>query len=155
MKIFLAADHAGFEHKEILKRHLKQMGYKVSDEGAFSLEPADDYPDFMHMAVLRLAGEEPGQARAILLGGSGQGEAMVANRYKGVRAVVYYGGSKEILTLARTHNNANVLALGSRFLATEEIIEAVDLWLNTDFSGEDRHIRRIVKIDNPQEELEF
>jgi len=147
MNIYLAADHAGYERKEHLKIFLKGLGYSVADEGAFSLNPNDDYPDFIKIVAKQVA-SDPENARGIVFGGSGQGEAIVCNRERGVRAVVYYGGPLEIVTLSRIHNNSNVLSLGGRFLTNEETEAAVKLWLNTDFPAEERHVRRIGKIDN-------
>lgn len=144
--IYLASDHAGFELKEKLKAHLQELGYEVKDCGAFSYDENDDYPDFVVLAV-RAVSENPGNARAIIFGGSGQGEAMVANRFRGVRAVVYYGNNEKIITLSREHNDANVLSLGARFLTEEEAKRAVKLWLVTPFTGEERHVRRLKKID--------
>lgn len=145
MKIYLASDHAGFELKEALKKYLAGLGYEVEDKGAFSLNPEDDYPDFIRPVAEAVVADPDN--RGIVLGGSGQGEAMVANRYTGVRAAVYYGGQREILKLSRAHNNANVLSLAARFISEQEAKEAVKLWLETPFSGNERHIRRIEKID--------
>ncbi len=144
--IYLAADHAGFELKEIIKAHLMQQGHEVEDMGAYSLNPMDDYPDFVVPAA-KMVAKDPGRDRAIVFGGSGQGEDNAADKIQGVRSVVYYGGPLEIVELSRKHNNANVLALGARFLTTEQAIEAVDLWLATSFEG-GRHERRIKK-SNP------
>lgn len=146
MKIYIGTDHAGFELKEALKNYVAEMGHEVEDKGAFSLNLEDDYPDFIR-PVAEAVAADPENTRGIVLGGSGQGEAMVASRYKGVRAAVYYGGEREIIKLSREHNNANILSLGARFISAEEAKEAVKLWLDTPFSGEARHIRRIEKID--------
>ncbi|MDA1334541.1 MAG: RpiB/LacA/LacB family sugar-phosphate isomerase [bacterium] len=146
MKIYLASDHAGFEHKEAIKKFLEGQGYTVIDKGAASLDPKDDYPDFMKSAALAVV-NDPG-ARAIIFGGSGQGEALVANRIRGVRAAVYYGGDEKIITLSREHGDANVLSIGARFVDIEHTEKMVTLWLATPFSNEERHRRRINKIDN-------
>ncbi len=146
MKIYLASDHAGFKHKEALAQTLSEMGHEVIDCGATSYDVDDDYPAFMRAAALRVSKDS--SARAILFGGSGQGEAMVANRILGVRAAVYYGGSLDIIKLSREHNDANILALGARFLTIDESKNAVTLWLETLFSGDERHRRRIADIDN-------
>lgn len=146
MKVFIASDHAGFELKAKLIPFLKSLGYEVVDKGAFSFNKDDDYPDLI-TPVAKAVSEEKGSLGAVL-GGSGQGEAIVANRFPGVRAAVYYGGAPDIITLSRQHNDSNVLSLGARFLNGEEAKAAVKLWLETPFSGEERHIRRIEKIDN-------
>ena len=146
MTIYLASDHAGFELKEKVKKFLIDSGYEVEDFGAFKLDPDDDYPDFIRKAAEAVS-KDPENSRAIILGGSGEGEAMVANRYKGVRAAVYYGSKEEILKLSREHNDANVLALGARFLNPKEALEAVAFWLKHPFSRKERHQRRIQKID--------
>lgn len=145
-RVFLASDHAGFKTKEFIKEKLIEEGYGAVDCGAYSYEPDDDYPDFVARAADALL-QEPG-ARAIILGGSGQGEAIEANRRNGVRAAVYYGGPVEIITLSREHNDANTLALGARFLTKEAAWEAAKLWLETQFSEAPRHTRRIGKLDN-------
>ena len=143
-KIFLGADHAGFELKEHIKKYLLDSGIEVVDEGAHKFDPEDDYPDFIEPAAEKVANDS--DSRGIIFGGSGQGEAIAANKVKGIRAAVYYGGNMEIARLSRTHNDANILSLGARFLAKEEAVEAVKLWLETDFSNEARHARRIRKI---------
>lgn len=157
MKIYFAADHAGFEMKNALIEFVKELGFEVEDCGAYELNPNDDYPEFVKKAAQAVS-EAPEAARAIVLGGSGQGEAIVANRFSGVRAVVYYGpafaeasagkGNLEVIRLSREHNDANVLSLGARFLSLDEAKEAVKLWLETPFSGEERHKRRIGEIEN-------
>lgn len=144
-KIHLATDHAGFQLKEAVKNHLDRSGYTVVDHGAVELNENDDYPDFIHPAAKAVSNEP--YSVGIIFGHSGQGEAMVANRYQGVRAVVYYGSEKDILTLSREHNDANVLSLGAGFLSQDEVVSAVNQWLETDFTRETRHERRIKKID--------
>lgn len=146
MMIYLASDHAGFKLKEKIKKFLLDSGKKVMDCGAYEYNPEDDYPDFVHQAAEAVS-KNPATSRAIILGGSGQGEAEEANRHKGVRAAVYYGGPKKIVKLSREHNNANILSLGARFLTEEQAVKAVELWLATPFSGASRHKRRIKKID--------
>ncbi|MBI5421373.1 MAG: RpiB/LacA/LacB family sugar-phosphate isomerase [Parcubacteria group bacterium] len=145
MKIYLGTDHAGFELKEKIKTFLLEKGHEVKDFGAFSLDPDDDYPDFIRPVAEAVAQDK--ESRGIILGGSGQGEAMVANRVSGIRATVYYGGNHEIIKLSREHNDANVLSLGVRFLTEDEAISMITLWLSLPFSGEERHERRIEKLD--------
>ncbi len=144
MKIYLATDHAGFELKEYLKAHLNKHNYEFEDCGAFELDPLDDYPDFIMPAAQKVASDS--NSRGIIMGGSGQGEAIAANRIKGIRAVVYYDGPIDIVKLTRTHNNANILSFGSRFITFEKAAEAVDLWINEPFEG-GRHQQRIEKLD--------
>jgi len=120
----------------------------VLDVGAHEYVEADDYPVYMAAAGLKVAEDLTGETRAIIFGGSGQGEAIVANRFPGVRAVVWYGGNMDIIKLSREHNNANVLSFGARFTTDEEAKKAVELWLATPFSKEERHERRIAQIDN-------
>lgn len=140
--IYLASDHAGFELKNKIKTWLLEAGHKLEDCGPDRLDPDDDYPDLIRRAITQVEDSD----QAIVLGGSGQGEAIVANRHQGIRAVVYYGGQLEIIKLSRQHNDANVLCLGARFLTDQEATEAVKLWLETMFSGEKRHQRRIEKL---------
>lgn len=142
--IYIASDHAGFELKNTLLRHLVGSGWQVEDLGPYTYDPEDDYPDYILPAAEAVAAN-PGSF-GVVLGGSGQGEALAANKVKGVRAALYYGGPREIVTLSRTHNQANILSLGARFLSEEEATEALDLWLNTTFGAGERHKRRLLKI---------
>lgn len=146
MKIYIGTDHAGYELKETLITFLEEEfpELEIVDEGAFSYDSDDDYPDYIKKVAQKVADTD---GAGIILGGSGQGEAMAANRYSGVRAAVYYGGSEEIVKLSREHNDANILSLGAQFLTEEEATQAVRLWMTTDFSGDDRHQRRINKLD--------
>ena len=144
MKIYLASDHAGFPLKQKLAEFLSGLGHEVVDKGPYELNETDDYPDFM-TPVAKLVKEDG--CMGIIMGGSGQGEAMVANRINGVRSAVYYGGTFDIVRLSREHNDANILSLGARFLSEDEAKKAVKLFIETPFSKEERHIRRIKKID--------
>ena len=144
-KIVLATDHAGFNLKEEIKEYLREKGMEVEDMGAYNLEPEDDYPDFIVPAAKKVAKD---QSVGIIFGASGQGEAIAANKVKGIRAALYYGKDMEIVKLSRTHNDTNILSLGAKFLSKEEAIKAVNLWLKTDFSNKERHKRRIKKISN-------
>jgi len=144
MKVYLATDHAGFELKEEIKGFLQGAGYEVEDCGAYELDEFDDYPDFISKAAKAVSRDL--NSKGIILGGSGQGEAIVANKIPGVRAVVYYGYAEEMPKLTRQHNDSNILSLGARFLSAEEAIKAVKLFLETSFTGEERHVRRLEKI---------
>ena len=152
-KIHIGADHAGFDLKEELIKFLEKKDYEVIDCGAYEYDEDDDYPDFI-FPVAKAVATDP-KTRGIIIGGSGQGEAIAANRIPGVRAAVFNGqyeskDGREIpneIVLSRQHNDSNVLSLGARFLSIEEAKEAVELWLETDFSGDERHTRRIYKIE--------
>ncbi len=160
MKIILSADHAGFALKEEVKTYLLNKGLEVSDVGAVKLINGDDYPEYMAKAAMEVAGDMSGNTKAIIFGGSGQGEAIMANRFPGVRAVVWYGepalsaqnkndvADLDIIRLSREHNDANVLSIGARFVSVEDAISAIDRWLDTKFSGEERHARRNELIDS-------
>jgi ribose 5-phosphate isomerase B len=147
--IHIGSDHAGFELKNEIIRFLEKKEYEVIDHGAYDLNPDDDYPDFV--LPVALAVTEDKNSRGIVLGGSGQGEAMVANRVQGIRATVFYGepafSDESIINLSRQHNDSNILSIGARFLTEEEALEAIDMWLETAFSDDERHTRRIAKID--------
>lgn len=152
-RIHLGSDHAGFEMKEVVKDWLEQNHYEVVDHGAFEYDLDDDYPDFIEQVAREVLMDQ--NSRGIIFGGSGQGEAITANRFPGIRAVVFNGqyepkDGREVpneIVVSREHNNANVLSLGARFLNEIETLEAVQLWLETAFSGEERHVRRLEKID--------
>lgn len=154
MKIYLASDHAGFELKEKVKEVLTKEGHEVTDFGANSLDNNDDYPDFVWRAADNISHDYVHgdvDSRAIIFGGSGQGEAILANRFANVRAMTYYAPSKgpvNIIEDSRSHNDSNVLSIGARFLSTEEALEAIELWLKTPFSNEERHKRRLAKIED-------
>lgn len=150
--IAFGADHAGFAMKNELMSFLKNEGYEVIDHGAYSLDPSDDFTDFV-AKVAREVSRHPDMLRGIVLGGTGTGEAIVCNRFPSVRAAVYYGGNVDIVDLSREHNDANILSLGARFINIEEAKMVVLKWLNTDFSEDERHIRRIQKIDHLYEEF--
>jgi len=146
MTIHLASDHAGFEMKEFLKAALLELEFEVTDHGAFEYDDEDDYPDYIKLAAAEVS-INPEDNRAIIFGGSGQGEAISANRFANVRATTYYHFDPEIIKLSREHNDANVLSIGARFLSNEEILESVLFWLEIEFEG-GRHSRRIEKIEN-------
>src|SRR4051812_3944556 len=160
MIIALASDHAGFEQLNDLAEYLEDLGHEVRNFGPKSLKPDDDYPDFILPAAQAVA--EGDCERGIILGGDGEGEAMAANKIKGVRCAVFYAAATprrvvdaggrvshdplEIVRLTRLHNDANMLSLGARFLAILDMKNVIKLWLETPFSDEERHRRRIEKL---------
>ena len=165
MKIDLATDHAGFEQLKELQEFLEDLGHECQNFGPDSLKPDDDYPDFIIPAAEAVA---KGDCQmGLIMGGSGQGEAMAANRVKGARCAVFYGPAVarkvvdaeghtshnpyEIIKLSRQHNDANMLSLAARFVALEDMKQAVKLWLETPFSDEERHRRRNQKLDGVTE----
>lgn len=143
MKVYIASDHAGFFLKKSLIQYLKIKGYEVEDCGADVLDEEDDYPDFIVPCAQKVAQDR--DSVGIVIGGSGNGEAIVANKVKGIRAAVYNSGTHFIAKAAREHNNANILALGARFISGDEAKRAVTTWLEAEFEG-GRHERRIEKI---------
>ncbi len=143
--IFLATDHAGFHHKNEIKAWLESEGFAVEDCGAYKHDPLDDYPDFISAAA-RAVSVEPLTTRAIIFGGSGQGEAMLANRYRNVRATVYYGGNRDIIRLSREHNDANILSLGANFVNVDECKAVIWDWLHTNPLPNEKYQRRINKV---------
>jgi ribose 5-phosphate isomerase B len=162
-KIHIGADHAGFELKESLIKFLEMQDYDVTDYGAYEYDEYDDYPDFIFPVAQNVVIDA--DAVGIVIGGSGQGEAIAANRLRGIRAVVFNGqynpsvnfdespeNDIEIpneIILSRQHNDSNILSLGARFLSDQEAKDAVTLWLETEFSGEERHVRRLDRLDQP------
>lgn len=147
--VYLATDHAGFALKEAVKKYLEeQEAHEVYDCGALTLEPGDDYPEYMVRAAEKVQYDSMHEPSvAIIFGGSGVGEAIVANRFAHVRAVVYAGGPLDVIKVSREHNDTNVLSLGARFVTENEAKQAVDLFLNTSFSHEERHADRIIQIE--------
>jgi len=144
MKIHIATDHAGLDLKNAIRDYLVDKGHDVTDHGAHEYDALDDYPDFIFPCAKAVAADT--ESKGIILGGSGQGEAMAANRVKGCRAAVFYNGPMDIVKLSREHNNANILSLGARFMSEEEIYDVIELWLAEPFEG-GRHQRRIEKLD--------
>ncbi len=152
MKIFLSSDHAGFELKQEIEKYLLSIGHTVTNCGPYTYNEQDDYPDTIPPAItaLRESLVTDTESCAIIFGGSGQGEAIVANRYDGIRAGLYYGGNLDIIRLLREHNNANVLSIGARMIHSDEAKAAITLFLETPFSEIERHARRIKKINELQ-----
>lgn len=147
MKIYLGSDHQGFELKQALFGYLSSHGYDVEDVGNRQLNPDDDYPQFAQMAALKILGDEDDEARAILVCGGGQGMAMAANRFRGIRAAVVRDAHEA--KMSRLDNDANVLSLSAEQLRGDEeaVHGIIETWLNTKFSGAARHQRRIKEID--------
>ena len=153
MKIVIASDHAGFDLKSYLVKSLRESGHDIVDMGNSIHNDTDDYPDY-----IKLVGEyisehnNPKQYRGIVIGGSGQGENICVNKFVNVRSVLIYGNDRELNTtiakLSRQHNNANVMSLGARFIEQNRALEIVHIWLEENFSNEERHIRRLLKIEN-------
>jgi ribose 5-phosphate isomerase B len=161
MRIYLASDHAGFELKKTLIPYIASLegGYDVEDLGPETLDPTDDYPQLIGPCAERVA---KGGSLGIIIGSSGQGEAMVANRHDDVRAAVFYGVAHtgqiveeegtvstdpfDIVRVARRHNDANILSLGARFVSEEDAKQAVKIFLETSFSDLERHARRIAEF---------
>ncbi len=141
MRIAVASDHAGYRYKEAIRRHLEAAGHDVLDLGTDSTAPVD-YPPFIRQAAAAVVRGDCD--RAIVLGGSGNGEAIVANRLRGIRCALCW--SVESAELARRHNDANVIAIGERMVSEETALAIVDTWLATPFDG-GRHARRIAQID--------
>ena len=160
MRIYFAADHGGFELKETLVQFVRGLGHEVEDCGAKEFDANDDYPELIARAARNLSADVAAGdvSRAIVLGASGQGEAMVANKFRGVRCALYYGPSAEqkdmsgktldMIASVREHNDANALSLGARFISSEEAQRVVKKWLETGFPGEERHASRILQIDD-------
>lgn len=153
MVIYLATDHAGFSHKEFLKRELIERGYDVVDCGAKELVEGDNYPPYISDAARNVQADAfHSPSLGFIFGGSGQGEAIVANRFPHVRAIVYAGGSLDLVSLGREHNDANILSIGARFCSHKEMMEAVNLFLSTPFSHAERHVERILQIEEETKE---
>ena len=133
--------------KQEIFKFLVEKNYKIFDCGPEKYNHDDDYPDFISIVAEQVSKANNDETRGIVIGRNGQGEAIVANRFPHVRCAVFYGGPKHMITLSREHDDANMISLGAQFLPSQEAKEAVLLWLNTRFSGEERHVRRIAKIE--------
>ena len=144
MRIHIASDHAGLEFKGVITEHLKKQGHDVVDHGPHTLDSQDDYPVFCIPAAQAVA-NEPGSL-GIVLGGSGNGEQIAANKVNGIRAALVWNEATAIA--AREHNDANVMAIGGRMQKKSEAIALVDLFLKTPFTNDARHIRRIKLISD-------
>lgn len=156
MRIYIGTDHAGYVLKEKLVSFLKAQGHEVFDDGADTYDENDDYPDFVSKVARSVSKDvyDSSKVRGIILGGTGEGEAIVANRFPHVRATVYYGkvapvveDESGILARSRSHNDSNVLSLGARYFTEEDVVEIVNFWLKAPYSGDERHVRRLKKID--------
>jgi len=147
MKIYLGADHQGFHLKEQVFAYLSKNGYDVEDAGDAELDPNDDFPDFAHMAVMKVLGEVDPDPRAILICGGGQGMAMAANRFKGIRASVIWDAFEAKMT--RNDNDSNVLSLPARVVGDDDKAwkGIIETWLNTPYATAPRYIRRNKQLD--------
>lgn len=143
MKVIIGSDHAGLELKKKLKVFLDKTKLDYEDVGPYEYDKNDDYPYYSIKVAEKVAKMN---CIGIIIGKSGVGESIAANKVPGVRAVVYYGKNKNIIKLSREHNNSNVLCLGAGFLSEKEANEAVKLWLKTPFSKHSRHVRRLKEI---------
>ena len=154
MRIYLATDHAGFSHKEKAKVFLVDKGYEVIDCGAKEYKEGDGYPPYMSEAARNVQADAfHAPSYAVIFGGSGQGEAIVANRFHHVRAIVYTGGNLELIKLGKEHNDANILSVGARFCTEAEMLIAIELFLATPFTHDERHVERIIEIEEETKQL--
>jgi ribose 5-phosphate isomerase B len=142
VRVYLGSDHAGFELKQRLVERLGELGHDAVDCGPASFDPDDDYPPYVLLAAQRAA-SDPGSV-GIVLGGSGNGEAIAANKVRGVRCALAF--SDDTARLAREHNDANVLSLGARMYAEADAVRFVEVFLSTPFSGDARHVRRLAQV---------
>lgn len=146
MRIHVATDHAGLEFSQQLQQHLREQGHEVIDHGPAEYDALDDYPSFCINAALGVARDERDgvEALGVVFGGSGNGEQMAANKVEGIRAALVWNDSTA--TLAREHNNANVISIGARQHPVEDAIRFIDLFIATPFTGDERHVRRIGQL---------
>ena len=147
MIIHLATDHAGFEHKQSVLQWLKDEGFEVVDHGAATFESEDDFTDYISKAALAVS-KDPVNSRGVIFGGSGQGEAMIANRYPHVRSAVFYGGDEKIVKLSRIHNDSNIISIGARFVDLDITKKVIWDWLKTKTSADEKYSRRNKKIES-------
>lgn len=145
MKVYIGADHAGFDLKEAVMAHLSKLNYDVEDDGDQQLDPNDDYPHFAYTVTTKVLGDESDDARGILLCGSGQGMCIAANRVRGIRASLCW--NEDVARETRNDNDSNVLCIPARSLTKDQALRIIDTWLTTPFSGAARHVRRIHEIE--------
>ena len=145
MKVFVGADHAGFQLKGAVMAHLSKRGVDVEDDGDKQLDPADDYPQFAFAVATKVLGSEDDDPRGILLCGSGQGMCIAANRIRGIRAALCW--DEDIARETRNDNDSNILCIPARALSEADALNIIDVWLDTPFSGAARHARRIREIE--------
>jgi ribose 5-phosphate isomerase B len=144
MRVHLGSDHAGFELKSALLTRLQELGYEPVDHGPHAFDAQDDYPPYVLAAAVAAASDP--ESRGIVIGGSGNGEAIAANKVRGVRAALAF--SDETARLGREHNNANVLSLGGRMYPVTDALRFAEIFLSTDFTNEERHVRRLAMLDD-------
>ena len=142
MRVHVGSDHAGFDLKALLVTVLHDAGHEVIDHGAHTLNPEDDYPEFCIATAASVVADDG--SLGVVIGGSGNGEQIAANKVRGVRAALVW--SNETARLSRQHNDANVVAIGARMHSKDECIALVTLFLDTPFSGDARHVRRIAQV---------
>jgi len=145
-QIFISGDHAGFELKQKIKSWLAGKGFEIKDFGPLTYDKNDDYPDFVIPMAKAMIKNKNKDSRGIIIAGSGEGESIAVNKFRGIRAAIYHGKNLNIVKTTREHNDSNVLSLGSRFVKFEEMKKAIDLFLKTKFAG-GRHKRRLEKIE--------
>lgn len=153
MKIIIGSDHAGYELKADIINFLKEKEYEVMDMGPYEYSPQDDYPDYIKKVGEYISEHNDSEKyRGIVIGGSGQGENICANKYKNVRSILIYGNdidlNNNIAILSRQHNDANIISFAARFINTENALIILNTWLKENFSKDERHIRRLLKIEN-------
>lgn len=153
MRIHIATDHAGLEFKDKLKGHLSGKGHEVVDHGAYQYDPGDDYPGFVFSAAEAVALDYQNgiDSLGVVFGGSGNGEQVAANKVRGIRAALVW--NEDTAKLAREHNNANVISIGARQHSEVEVLKLIDLFIETPFTSEERHERRIGQISTYEQDL--
>ena len=146
MRIHVATDHAGLEFSQRLQEHLREIGHEVLDHGPQEYDALDDYPSFCINAALGVARDQRDgvEALGVVFGGSGNGEQMAANKVEGIRAALVWNESTAVL--AREHNNANVISIGARQHPVEDAIKFIELFIDTPFPGDERHVRRVAQL---------
>ncbi|HBV00901.1 MAG TPA: ribose-5-phosphate isomerase [Candidatus Taylorbacteria bacterium] len=148
MKLIFAGDHAGFELKSKLIDYVRSLGHDSEDLGPLLPKAGDDYPDYVIPLAQKVAGKPSTEVRGIVVAGSGQGEIIAMNRVPGARAALFCPCNLELVKASRDHNDSNIFAIGARFCTPEEAKKGIQVWLETPFSNEERHVRRLNKIES-------